>query len=62
MKYEKARNLLLDIQQMQILCAHQNGRWSPAKEKKMRSKLNQLLVGLLGRPVTQDEIAGAHSK
>ena len=62
MEYEKARDLLLNVQQMQMLCAHQNGKWSPAKEKRMRRNLNQLLVGLLGRPVTQDEIDGAHSK
>jgi len=39
--------------------AHQNGRWSPNKQKQIERGLKQLLAGLMGRAATDEEIEKA---
>jgi hypothetical protein len=59
MEYEKARSLLIELQRIQMQSAHQNGRWSPNKQKQIERGLKQLLAGLIGRAATDEEIEKA---
>ena len=62
MEYEKARNLLIDLQYIQIQSAKHNGRWSPARQKDIERDLKQLLAGLMGRAATDEEIDKAQMR
>ena len=59
MKYEHARNLLIDLQYIQCQSAKQNGRWSAGRQKNIERDLKELLEGLIGRDATDEEIKQA---